>query len=60
MSREVAFSRAHLVNSSCNKLTQAHKGIGARQGRIGVVWGGWGGRPVGEEELLSPQLEARV
>ena len=60
VSREVAFTRAHLVDPSRNKPAQAHEGMGARRGRVGVIWGGWGGGPVRKEELFSPELEAGI
>jgi len=43
-----------------NKLAQAHQEMGACRVWEGVVWGHWGGRPVAEEELFSPQLEANI
>jgi len=49
VSREITFPRAHLVYPAGNKLAQAHEGMGACCGWKGVVWGGWDGRPVGEE-----------
>jgi len=58
--REIAFPRTHLLYPACNELAQAHEGMGARRGRKGVVWGGWGVRPVGKEVLFSPQLEAGI
>ena len=54
VSRKVAFPRAHLVYCAGNKRAQSHEGMGARRGQVGIVRGGWGGRPVGQEELLSP------
>jgi len=60
MGHEIAFSRTHLVDPTCNELAQAHEGMGARRGLKGVVWGGWGVRPVGKEVLFSPQFEARI
>jgi len=56
VSREVAFPRAHLVYPSCNQFAQAHKGVGTRRGRIRIVQGGRGGRPVRKEQLFSPQF----
>jgi len=58
--RKIAFPRTHLVYPACNELAQAHEGMGARRGQKGVVWVGWGVRPVGEEVLFSPQLEASI
>jgi len=60
MGRQRAFPRTHMVYPTCNQLAQTHEGMGARRGRKGVVWGGWGVRPVGKEVLSSPQLEARI
>jgi len=48
------------VYSARKKLAQTDEGMGGRRERTGIVRGGWGGRPVGEEELLSPQLEASI
>ena len=35
--REVAFSRAHLVNPPCVKFPQAHKGMGGQVRGVTVV-----------------------
>ena len=37
---KVALSRAHLVDSSCDKLHKPHEGVRVDRGGIGVVWGG--------------------
>ena len=60
MGREITLPRTHLVYPACNELAQAHDGIGAPRGRKGVVWGGWGVSPGGNEELFSSQLEASI
>jgi len=48
------------VDLSCNEHAQTHEGMGAPLGWIGAVWGGWGGRPVREQDLFGGQFEALV
>jgi len=48
------------MDPSSDEFAQALEGMGPRRGGIGVVRGGRGGRPVREEELLGPALEARI
>ena len=36
---QVAFRRSHLMDSSCHKLPQAHKGVGGEGGGVVVVRG---------------------
>jgi len=49
---QVAFSRAHFVDPSCDKLPKPCEGVRAGPGRIGVVWEGQSSGPVSQEVLF--------
>ena len=58
---EIAFACSHLMDSSGDKLVQAHEGMWGELRQIGVVFRSWvKGFPVSQKVVTGPLLEGEI